>query len=773
MNIIKLLIIALICSSFIVPSAAQQGAVGQPLIAVNQSLSHDTIFTKGSGQDPDSSTVAITIAGQGSIPRRNVDAVLVMDISNSMAGSHLKTAQSAAEKFIRGLDESRDKIGFVTFNSTLGPNLTPRTAFKDLIEGINAIQIDRNSKEGDTCLSIGLNRAIEMLSQKDAALKVIIFLSDGNNTTCKLRDNPCADAARARDLGIIIYSVGINDSGKGTEYLRCMADTTGGSYYPAKIENLNKIYQDLSDNIPEILAQNVVIDYSLPENVDIKTGDSRFRIWENTNNFTYHIGTISSNEQRRILFNISSTKDGSYDLGISPYSVVRFTKFDGNKSVLPIPEIAINIVRPTIPIPENNTSGMGEPFNLVGRGGANEIKESKTNISVQKLIMPNKEGTGPKIIFRITAPKIEKLNLVIAADSSGSTSLYPDKAPTDQDAIKSLIPKILNDLKSRNLETKVSILSWDDGVDFAYGELGNRDESKAKMKDVITALGDCQNLMAQYDSRENESTNFNVGLNKSIAILNNNKPIDPERTLQCILFITDRSEFTDLYPNSWAEIKSLKYKIYPLGLNPGPMMRATLEEIANVTGGNWSFATTREGDAEIVWGNYLEIMDEAINQTPIAERVIIVDTLYPYLNPDLRTLQGATSIKPPKKNGDGTTTVTLEMDGGLLPGSTKDISFDAPINMNLPVEVTSNRTKFEYVIDSNTSESTLSYEWLVTKEPHSIKLPESFISITSDNLKSESKANEQSQENQSGIEFGILTLLTILFIYRARGKKNE
>jgi hypothetical protein len=281
-----------------------------------------------------------------------------------------------------------------------------------------------------------------MLKEKDGALKAIIFLSDGNNATCQTIDNPCGDAVHAKELGIQIFAIGINDLGKGSNYLKCMAKTTGGSYYPTKIYQLEKICGDLSKTIPNIIAKDIVLTYRVPDSVDISTTDSSMLVGDKGHNLTYYVGTISSKEQKKLAFEVSSTEKGVFPLGIGPGSAVELIGYDNGKYRLAIPQASISIQAPSpilndsTSVSDNMTNTSGVQFSLAGQGGNEVVRDRQTDVSIQKLITPNEQGTGPKIVFKITAPRIQELNLVIAADSSGSTVLYPDQGQTDQDIIK-------------------------------------------------------------------------------------------------------------------------------------------------------------------------------------------------------------------------------------------------------------------------------------------------------------------------------------------------
>jgi Ca-activated chloride channel family protein len=241
MKINKLTII--FCLYFMLTFSAAQSEDTTQTIAVDHSIDPNRINISGSGMSSSYSTVTLTVIGSKEVPpRRNINVVLFIDNSNSMFGTKLKTAKNAAISFIDEMDDSKDKIGLVSFNGTLGPGISPIDDFEKVIGKIKAINSSNNSKEGITCLSIGLNEAIKNLSSVEAnSEKVIIFLSDGNNTTCK-NDTPCRDAVRAKNNGIIIYTIGLDDTGNGTKYLKCMAETTGGRYYSATVKELIDIY---------------------------------------------------------------------------------------------------------------------------------------------------------------------------------------------------------------------------------------------------------------------------------------------------------------------------------------------------------------------------------------------------------------------------------------------------------------------------------------------------------------------------------------------------
>lgn len=192
-------------------------------------------------------------ASQGS----KIDAVLVMDASNSMKNSDPERISSEAMKmFIDMLATTGDKVGVVSYTDRIQrekalleiQSEADKTALKEFID-----QLDRGPY---TDMSVGLDEAVKVLKQgmDPAHAPMIVVLADGNNdldpNTGKTSQEASDDLAQAvkgaKGSGIPIYTIGLNADGKlNKETLAELANQTGGKSFTTSS----------ADDLPQILSE--------------------------------------------------------------------------------------------------------------------------------------------------------------------------------------------------------------------------------------------------------------------------------------------------------------------------------------------------------------------------------------------------------------------------------------------------------------------------------------------------------------------------------------
>ncbi len=193
-----------------------------------------------------------------------IDIVLVMDVSGSMELTDIKPNRLAAAKevatdFIKG--RVQDRIGLVVFAGD-AYSLAPLTTDYNLLrESINSIGFKMIPNDG-TAIGSALAVAINRMRDSEAKSKVIILVSDGENTAGSLDPELAAQLAYA--YGIKLYTIGIgqdgqvaydvDDTGK-TLYvetqldessLRKIAEIGEGSFFRAESKS---VLQDIFQNI--------------------------------------------------------------------------------------------------------------------------------------------------------------------------------------------------------------------------------------------------------------------------------------------------------------------------------------------------------------------------------------------------------------------------------------------------------------------------------------------------------------------------------------------
>jgi len=144
-----------------------------------------------------------------------IDIVLVIDISESMRiedfrPNRLEAAKRTARDFIAG--RQQDRIGLVIFSGD-AYSLSPLTTDYELLYKFIDEEIDFNKIENrgtaiGSAIAVGTNR----MRESEATSKVMILLSDGDNTAGNIDPITAAELASAYDIKI--YSIGIGKEGK-------------------------------------------------------------------------------------------------------------------------------------------------------------------------------------------------------------------------------------------------------------------------------------------------------------------------------------------------------------------------------------------------------------------------------------------------------------------------------------------------------------------------------------------------------------------------------
>ncbi len=143
-----------------------------------------------------------------------IDIMLVIDISRSMTiqdfkPNRLEAAKQVAKEFIAG--RFQDRIGIVIFSGdaySLAPLTTDYKLLNTYIDEISFEKIEASGTAIGSALAVATNR----MRESDTKSKVVILLSDGDNTAGNLDPITAADISHAYDIKI--YTIGIGKDGK-------------------------------------------------------------------------------------------------------------------------------------------------------------------------------------------------------------------------------------------------------------------------------------------------------------------------------------------------------------------------------------------------------------------------------------------------------------------------------------------------------------------------------------------------------------------------------
>lgn len=190
------------------------------------------------------------------------DLLLALDLSQSMDTRDFRNPAGAMEARVQAVREvvgefvshrPGDRIGLIVFGDAPYP-LAPftldhalaRTLIGDMVPGMAGA----STSMGD---AIGLG--IKMFEHSHATEKVLILLTDGNDTASRMPPLQAAEIARAR--GVVVHTVGIGDPAAtgeqkvDLETLQRIAAATGGRYFFGADQNaLAAIYGTLDRVTP-------------------------------------------------------------------------------------------------------------------------------------------------------------------------------------------------------------------------------------------------------------------------------------------------------------------------------------------------------------------------------------------------------------------------------------------------------------------------------------------------------------------------------------------
>ncbi|MGO0060107.1 vWA domain-containing protein [Brevibacillus fluminis] len=186
-----------------------------------------------------------------------LDAVLVVDVSNSMTTSDKHNISSEAMKmFVDMTSAQGNKIGVVSYTDKIEREKALIAANSPADKAQIKSFIDSLHKGAYTDIAVGVDEAVKILAagHDPANYPMIVLLADGNNylntassRTQQQSDNELQAAIKtAQANGFPIYTIGLNADGQlNKDSLKKIAADTQGKFFEAST----------ADQLPSILSQ--------------------------------------------------------------------------------------------------------------------------------------------------------------------------------------------------------------------------------------------------------------------------------------------------------------------------------------------------------------------------------------------------------------------------------------------------------------------------------------------------------------------------------------
>lgn len=422
-------------------------------------------------------------------------------------------------------------------------------------------------------------------------------------------------------------------------------------------------------------------------------------------------------------------------------------------------------------------------------GDTTPSNDYNTNVNINKTI----DGTNgyPNLVYEINIPKVDYFDFILALDSSGSFSYGGENSQAR--AVAGAVPKFIGDLVNsseyRNKDIKLSIISFDDNIDFAYSEsidpnpFNNTDIAKVKLANVSRVHEHIKNYSVFrknnekycYYCNESEFTNLSIPINDSINILNNIKQDKFHRISKFIILVTGRSEFTNCSEELIKKAQEESIPIYVIGMDftsdsDGLKMKDHLKKLGGYA--NYKYYriqfVPQAPDSEGLEKNLINALKESLQnatKAPVANNVTVIESVYNYIDLNVDSIEvngteGEIYLINSSMNEDGTKTIAFELKKGLLPESKTIVTIPAELHLKgLPISIKRNSTPISYgPVSEKTPQSSIGYTWLDGYRGQ-INLKEGQLDI---DINSPTKQNKNSQRTAKKSLLGaLLSLLRI------------
>lgn len=194
---------------------------------------------------------------------QGIDIMLCLDVSGSMyhtdlLPNRLEASKEVAKNFVR--ERHGDRIGIVVFGNnglTMCPLTTDNNALIGQINNITTTDLTGAA----TVMGTGIATSINRLKDGKSKTKIIIFLSDGVNSSGAISPETAIELAKV--FNIKIYTIGVGSNNKinvtrrtpsrernfefDEQLLMRIAERTGGQYsHAGNGEDLKEAFENIS-----------------------------------------------------------------------------------------------------------------------------------------------------------------------------------------------------------------------------------------------------------------------------------------------------------------------------------------------------------------------------------------------------------------------------------------------------------------------------------------------------------------------------------------------
>jgi tight adherence protein B len=196
-------------------------------------------------------TPAFTVSENGravsgltiSDPNKGAEIGLVLDASRSMQGAPLARARAAARTFV-GSKRAIDEFTVLSFGNQVSTGI-PLTADQTTLDA-SLREVTLSPKEG-TSLYDALADGIQALVDGGTSRRVLIVLTDGDDTSSKATEAQVIAAAHNADVSI--YAIALKSPTFKPLALKAITSATGGALFQASSGDIKDVYAQIGKEL--------------------------------------------------------------------------------------------------------------------------------------------------------------------------------------------------------------------------------------------------------------------------------------------------------------------------------------------------------------------------------------------------------------------------------------------------------------------------------------------------------------------------------------------
>ena len=240
-------------SDYLLGEEAQQLAVANGLRPVNESVTIGDPLVEANGVNLDEPQIVFNRPSVDTIyavqdlwqsARKDVNLVMLLDVSGSMRGEKIDNMLQAAEQFVNQMGEE-DSITIIAFSDELSLVAEPQQVGPARAEIAGAI--GRLEAAGDTALydAIGIGAQVIEETSASQATNALVVLTDGQDTFSSRYsfDQSLIDLAASNDTTVFTIAYG-DDADR--DVLSQLAFGANGNFYLGDEASIAAIYQEMS-----------------------------------------------------------------------------------------------------------------------------------------------------------------------------------------------------------------------------------------------------------------------------------------------------------------------------------------------------------------------------------------------------------------------------------------------------------------------------------------------------------------------------------------------